>query len=291
MESHAAADALRILREGEQHVRREARRERALRLGGQAVTGVLWLGRKDLRDPVRRRAVGAVAAAGMVGLALWEFDRSRVGTLWAERMVRQRPDLAPGETERRDPSWSDDHPSGVEVWRTLRSMLTPRGQRMVALSAVTMLAQPLVRLGFRWSGIRRPHLAAGMVTAAMSTATGLAGLWIGPKAEDARAPMTIEPIGGLHELLHDPTRLGIIAVVAPATSVEARLVRDVTGLSDSALPEQLSTLSDAGIVEVERRRTGPARWRTWINLTVSGRAALTAHTAALTEIARGPSQT
>ncbi len=175
MESHAAADALRILREGEQHVRREARRERALRLGGQAVTGVLWLGRKDLRDPVRRRTVGAVAAAGMVGLALWEFDRSRLGTLWAERMVRQRPDLAPGETERRDPSWSDDHPSGAEVWRTLRSMLTPRGQRMVALSAVTMLAQPLVRLGFRRSGIRRPHLAAGVVTAAMSTAAGLAG--------------------------------------------------------------------------------------------------------------------
>ncbi len=71
--------------------------------------------------------------------------------------------------------------------------------------------------------------------------------------------MTTEPNSGLHELLLDPTRLGIIAVVAPATSVEARLVRDVTGLSESALAEQLSTLGDASIVEVEQRRTGPAR--------------------------------
>lgn len=99
-----------------------------------------------------------------------------------------------------------------------------------------------------------------------------------------------EPTRGLHDLLLDPTRLRIVAVVAPATSVEFRLIRDATGLSDSALSKQLRTLSEAGIVELDKRRTGPTRSRTWINLTVSGRQALTAHTAALTEIARKASR-
>ncbi|WP_152365474.1 transcriptional regulator [Microlunatus speluncae] len=100
-----------------------------------------------------------------------------------------------------------------------------------------------------------------------------------------------EPTSGLHDLLLDPTRLRIVAVVAPATQVEFRLVREATGLSDSALSKQLRVLSEARIVELEKRRTGPARSRTWINLTVAGREALTAHIAALTEIAGQPPPT
>ncbi len=100
-----------------------------------------------------------------------------------------------------------------------------------------------------------------------------------------------EPVSGLHDLLLDPIRLRIVAVVAPATTVELRLVREATGLSESAMSEQLQTLSVAGLVELETHHAGRLRSWTWINLTISGREALTAHTAALTEIAREASQT
>ncbi len=180
MEPNAAADALGILREGEQLVRRRARRQQLLTLGTHAVTTVLWAGRKDIRDPVRRRAVGAGLVLGIAGLGLWELDRSRVGTLWSERVVQQRPDLAVGETERRDPR-SSDLPRG---WDALFSLLTPRGKRVLIMGAAVMLAQPLVGIGFRRSRLRYPNLAAGMVTAAMSTAVGLAGMRNRPKSAD-----------------------------------------------------------------------------------------------------------
>lgn len=98
--------------------------------------------------------------------------------------------------------------------------------------------------------------------------------------------MAAEPVNGLHDLLLDPTRLRIVAVVAPASKVEFSFVREATGLSDSALSKQLRTLTEAGFVEQEKLRTGPARSRTWIKLTPDGRAILTAHTEALTAIAR-----
>lgn len=98
--------------------------------------------------------------------------------------------------------------------------------------------------------------------------------------------MTAEPVNGLHDLLLDPTRLRIVAVVAPASKVEFSFVREATGLSDSALSKQLRTLTEAGLVEQQKLRTGPARSRTWIQLTPEGRTVLTAHTQALTAIAR-----
>jgi hypothetical protein len=180
MEPEAAADALAILREGERRVRRVARREQALTLGVGAVTTVLWMGRKDIREPVRRRVVGAGSMLGAVGLGLWQLDRSRVGTLWSERTLQQRPDLPAGETERRDPSSSAPRPP----WGTVFSALTPKGKRRLVVGVLTMLAQPLVGVGFRRSRIRYPNLAAGVVTAAMSLAVGLTGMRSRPEADD-----------------------------------------------------------------------------------------------------------
>lgn len=100
-----------------------------------------------------------------------------------------------------------------------------------------------------------------------------------------------EPIDGLHDLLLDSTRLRIVALAAPATHVRFRLVRNVTGLSEEALAEQLQTLNDAGLVQFDPDRTGPARSLTWVTLTMAGRRALAAHTAALRAIAGQSSQT
>jgi hypothetical protein len=212
---------------------------------------------------------------GLVGLGAWEFNRSTVSTLWQERVIEQAPEIIGDDSERPGRGRFDDDLTWDERLRAMSEALTPAGRRLVVASAVAMVAQPLVVLGFRRSRVKYPNLAAGVVTAAMSTAIGL--MRNRPAAADDA------PNGELHDLLLDPTRLRIVSFVAPATSVRFRLIRDVTGLSDPALAEQLQTLSDAGLMRFDR--TGPARPRTWISLTGSGRLALTAHAAALTEIA------
>jgi DNA-binding transcriptional ArsR family regulator len=90
----------------------------------------------------------------------------------------------------------------------------------------------------------------------------------------------------LAALLLDPTRLRLVATLAPAGEVEFAFVRDRVGLSDSALSKQLRTLGDAGIVDSRRERTG-ARRRVWLRLTPHGRAVLGTHVQALREIASG----
>ncbi|MBO3736888.1 transcriptional regulator [Actinoplanes flavus] len=81
---------------------------------------------------------------------------------------------------------------------------------------------------------------------------------------------------GFNELLHFPVRLSIVSLLAPAVHVEFSFLREATGLSDSALSKQLTSLQEAGYVEV--RRTGR---RATAALTAEGRRALAEHAAAL----------
>ncbi|MEU8663357.1 transcriptional regulator [Actinoplanes philippinensis] len=81
---------------------------------------------------------------------------------------------------------------------------------------------------------------------------------------------------GFNELLHFPVRLTLVSLLAPAAHADFSYLREATGLSDSALSKQLTTLQDAGYVEV--RRTGR---RATARLTDAGRAALQAHAHAL----------
>lgn len=81
---------------------------------------------------------------------------------------------------------------------------------------------------------------------------------------------------GFNELLHSPVRLSIVSLLAPAVHVEFSFLREATELSDSALSKQLTSLQDAGYIEI--RRTGR---RATARLTSSGRDALTAHAQAL----------
>lgn len=81
---------------------------------------------------------------------------------------------------------------------------------------------------------------------------------------------------GFNELLHFPVRLSIVSLLAPAVHVEFSYLREATGLSDSALSKQLTSLQEAGYVEV--RRTGR---RATARLTGAGRRALNEHAHAL----------
>jgi DNA-binding MarR family transcriptional regulator len=84
-------------------------------------------------------------------------------------------------------------------------------------------------------------------------------------------------------VIHAPTRLGIVSLLAAVEAADFKFIRDEVGLSDSALSKQLTTLEEAGYVKISRGFVGK-RPRTSARLTRAGRAAFDAHVAALREI-------
>jgi DNA-binding MarR family transcriptional regulator len=85
------------------------------------------------------------------------------------------------------------------------------------------------------------------------------------------------------ELIHPSTRLSIVALLAPADWTDFAFLRDRLGLSDSALSKQLSTLEDAGYVQIERPLHNHRR-RVRARLTEAGIEAFNGHVAALRDI-------
>jgi DNA-binding transcriptional ArsR family regulator len=85
------------------------------------------------------------------------------------------------------------------------------------------------------------------------------------------------------ELIHAPTRLAIVSLLAAAEWAEFKFIRDEVGLSDSALSKQLTTLEEAGYLEIRKGFVGK-RPRTSARLSRAGRAAFEMHVAALQQI-------
>jgi len=85
------------------------------------------------------------------------------------------------------------------------------------------------------------------------------------------------------ELIHAPTRLSIVALLAASQWAEFTFVRDSLGMSDSALSKQVSILEGAGYVTVRKTGAGRSR-RTHVRLSPSGRRAFSGHAAALQQI-------
>jgi len=85
------------------------------------------------------------------------------------------------------------------------------------------------------------------------------------------------------ELIHAPTRLSLVSLLAATEWADFKYLRDTAGLSDSALSKQLTTLEDAGYVDIRKTFVG-RRPRTSARLSAAGRRAFEAHVAALQEI-------
>jgi DNA-binding transcriptional ArsR family regulator len=85
------------------------------------------------------------------------------------------------------------------------------------------------------------------------------------------------------ELIHAPTRLAIVSLLAATQWADFSYIRDELGLSDSALSKQLSTLESAGYVEIRRTFIGK-RPRTSASLSRDGRRAFDQHVAALLQL-------
>ena len=58
------------------------------------------------------------------------------------------------------------------------------------------------------------------------------------------------------ELIHAPTRLSLVSLLAATEWADFQFLRDSAGLSDSALSKQLTTLEDAGYIEVRKGFVG-----------------------------------
>jgi DNA-binding transcriptional ArsR family regulator len=87
------------------------------------------------------------------------------------------------------------------------------------------------------------------------------------------------------ELVHAPTRLSIMALLAAAEWADFKFIRDNLNLSDSALSKQLSALEEAGYVEIRKGFVGK-RPRTSVRLSQHGRTAFDGHVAALQQLLR-----
>lgn len=85
------------------------------------------------------------------------------------------------------------------------------------------------------------------------------------------------------ELIHPTTRLSLVALLAAADWADFAFLREQLGLSDSALSKQLSTLEEAGYVEIERP-VREHRRRVCARLTPTGASAFDGHVAALRSI-------
>jgi DNA-binding transcriptional ArsR family regulator len=85
------------------------------------------------------------------------------------------------------------------------------------------------------------------------------------------------------ELIHAPTRLSIVSLLAATEWAEFSFIRDSIGLSDSALSKQLTILEEAGYIEIRKVFVGK-RPRTSARLNSVGRAAFEQHVRALQEI-------
>ena len=85
------------------------------------------------------------------------------------------------------------------------------------------------------------------------------------------------------ELIHAPTRMSIVSLLAASEWADFKFIRDTVGLSDSALSKQLTTLEEAGYIEIRKGFAGK-RPRTTARLTRAGRAAFELHVAALQQM-------
>lgn len=91
-------------------------------------------------------------------------------------------------------------------------------------------------------------------------------------------------ISGIDPVLHPPARLQIAAALARADEIEFATLREILDVSDSVLSKHLSTLSEAGYVDLKKAASG-GRQRTWAAFTKDGRKAFATHMAALKKLA------
>lgn len=94
-----------------------------------------------------------------------------------------------------------------------------------------------------------------------------------------------EATAQLNETIHPTRRLAICAYLSEMVEAEFAAVRDSLRISDSSLSKHLSTLREAGYVQLYKL-AGGGHTRTWVALTKEGRLAYESHVRALRRMTR-----
>jgi DNA-binding transcriptional ArsR family regulator len=77
------------------------------------------------------------------------------------------------------------------------------------------------------------------------------------------------PVMALDEVVHQRTRLGILAILAEVSRAEFNALKDALDLSQGNLSSHLRVLEEAGYVRVDKGYEG-RRPRTWLAITKAG---------------------
>ncbi|HET6818425.1 MAG TPA: transcriptional regulator [Mycobacteriales bacterium] len=88
------------------------------------------------------------------------------------------------------------------------------------------------------------------------------------------------PTADFDESVHQPNRLAILVVLREAGRADFGYLKQTLGLTDGNLGRHLSSLEEAGLVELSKGFEG-RRPRTWAKLTPKGRRALDAELVAM----------
>lgn len=90
-------------------------------------------------------------------------------------------------------------------------------------------------------------------------------------------------VARLHDVVHQPARLGILTVLAETSRADFPYLKSVLGLTDGNLGRHLEVLAGAGLVTLTKGYEG-RRPRTWVEITRAGQRALGAQMAAMKEL-------
>ncbi|MCA1834762.1 MAG: transcriptional regulator [Actinobacteria bacterium] len=81
------------------------------------------------------------------------------------------------------------------------------------------------------------------------------------------------PVNGLDDVVHQRTRLGILAILNETTKADFSYLKNALELTDGNLSRHLTVLEDANLIEVQKGYEGK-RPRTWVKITKLGKKAL-----------------
>jgi DNA-binding MarR family transcriptional regulator len=90
-------------------------------------------------------------------------------------------------------------------------------------------------------------------------------------------------IGDIDDVIHGRVRLGVMAYLSSAQSVDFPSLKGKLSVTDGNLSVHLSKLEEAGYVSIDKQFVGK-KPQTTINLTPKGRAAFTAYLEAITKL-------
>jgi len=100
------------------------------------------------------------------------------------------------------------------------------------------------------------------------------------------SPTPFERMANLDRLVHEPTRLAILAALSACRSADFLFLQRITGLTKGNLSSHLAKLEEAGLVEIEKRFVDK-KSQTRARLSEAGRQAIEGYWQQMESLRRG----